>query len=233
MFISSVTQAALVNWEIMFFDENNAQVGKGLFSYNTETEDTFSSHHPAPSFVPETETVKTAFTTFEWEVEGITFGEFFSRSAWWYGETHNAGSTVFFDHGITDIDRNHFHLGATWERDNLGLSFHTTDDTAANGTWELYNFQNLSSQGTFQASVVQTSAIPIPSAIIFLGSGLISLFSFRRKKHSSHTQHLCNTILHTSGVPMQRLGNKQYFIKTSLQRKQFIKIRNFQNLHHF
>ncbi len=189
MLVSSAAQAALVNWEIMFFDENNTQVGKGLFSYNTETEDTFSnSHLPVPSIVTDTEIVKTAFTTFEWEVEGITFGEFFSRSAWWYGETHNAGSTVFFDHGLTELDRNHFHLGATWERNNLGLSFQTTDETAANGTWELYNFQNLSSQGTFQASALQTSAVPIPSTIIFLGSGIISLLSFRRReKHSSDT----------------------------------------------
>jgi len=47
MFVSSVAQAALVNWKIMFFDENNTQVGEGLFSYDTETENTFSSYHPA------------------------------------------------------------------------------------------------------------------------------------------------------------------------------------------
>jgi len=193
--VSSV-QAGLVSWDIQFFDATGVQVGNGSMSYDPDTTYayTYPTHDeficPDPDslpcgYIPVENTYETnySFSSFDFNILDANWSVSSEGTQWWNGSANHYGGAERYG-GYNFQPLPFFFLGENYLSVHyLSLNFHDSNPegiTTTTGFWT----QHLSgdyapSGGEWIAN--RTSAVPIPSAILLLGSGLVSLIMLGRK----------------------------------------------------
>lgn len=187
----STVQASPVTWDIQFHNDMGLQVGDGRFTYDpatifTATYPTGGVLCPAPHsdfdcslnpllFQPTLRSleINTIFTSFNFNILGKNLNTTNTRPhlLYWTGKLISNSPDPYF---FPNVESSPLLFK---DKSPSGL-------TISSGSWTIGTKTGQESGGF----IAKVSPVPLPSTFLLLGSGLISLISFsRRKSKKNHT----------------------------------------------
>lgn len=179
--ISGVVHATSIEWSISF-----GQEGGGNFSFDPETTNDIS--YPTGHFIqvddpngghiePEYKSLNTNTSVhYDFTLGENNYPSLGYTEVWWPNETHDMG--YLRQHPRSGAFKPIF--GSSWWLSissilgtGLAINFNEISPTSASGTWREVAF-NSAKEGLFTAHRI--TPVPVPSALLLLGSGLLGLF---------------------------------------------------------